>query len=109
MDKEDKLLEALLKSTSDCAEIKHSQERDIKEIDAVREQLELQGKNIAFLEASLKGLGESLDQERKLNRDRQLDFSKLLEDKIGTLYKGVSILTAIISLVISLIHNFFSK
>ena len=81
----------------------------MKEIDAVREKLELQGKNIAFLEASLKGLGESLDQERKLNRDRQLDFSKLLEDKIGTLYKGVSILTAIISLVISLIHNFFSK
>lgn len=109
MDKEDKLLEALLESTSNCAEIKHSQERDMKEIDVVREKLELQGKSIAFLEASLKGLGESLDQERKLNRDRQLDFSKLLEDKIGTLYKGVSILTAVISLVISLIHNFFSK
>lgn len=109
MDKEDKLLEALLESTSNCAEVKHSQERDMKEIYTVREKLELQGKNIAFLEASLKGLGESLDQERKLNRDRQLDFSKLLEDKIGTLYKGVSILTAVISLVISLIHNFFLR
>ena len=36
MDKEDKLLEALLKSTSDCAEIKHSQERDMKEVEQVK-------------------------------------------------------------------------
>ena len=106
---DEKVLEALLNATKGIAEINHYQERNVKELDSLRQKMEEQGMSIATLEASLKGLGDSLDSEKKLNRDRQLDASKLLDDKIDTLYKGVSILTATISIVISAIHGFLTK
>lgn len=106
---DEKVLEALLNATKGIAEINHYQERNVKELDNLRQKMEEQGMRIATLEASLKGLGDSLDSEKKLNRDRQLDASKLLDDKIDTLYKGVSILTATISIVISAIHGFLTK
>lgn len=104
---EEKLLEALLKASSDMAEFKHFQDRHLTEFDSLRNKVEESNRKIATLEASLKGLGDMLESERKLNRDRQLDASKLLDDKIGTIYKMVSVITTVISLVISLIHNAF--
>lgn len=104
---QEKVLEALLKATSDMAEFKHFQERHLHEFDTLRGKVENSNTKLATLEASLKGLGEMLESERKLNRDRQLDASKLLDDKIGTIYKMVSVITTVISLVISLIHNAF--
>ena len=104
---DEKLLEALLKATRDTAELKHFQERHVSEFDTLREKVEESNRKLATLEASLKGLGDMLESERKLNRDRQLDASKLLDDKVGTIYKMVSVITTVISLVISLIHNAF--
>ena len=106
---DEKILEALLKNAGSIAEISHFQQRHTQEFDTLRDKVDVNTRDIASLIAHLKGIGDSLENERKLNRDRQLDFSKLLDDKIGTLYKGVSVIATIISLFISFVHGFIMK
>ena len=100
---DDKVIEALLKYASEVAELKTLKERHIY----LRTRVDECANKLASLEASLKGLGDVLESERKLNRDRQVDISKLIDDKVSNIYKMVSVITTVISLIISLVHNAF--
>ena len=106
---DEKILDALMKNAGSIAEITHFQQRHTQEFDSLRQKVYENTKSMASMQAYLEGLSNTLESERKLNRDRQLDFSKLLDDKIETLYKWVSIIAAIISLFISFIHSFIVK
>lgn len=106
---DEKILEALMNNASKLAEVTHFQQRHTQEFDTLRDKVDENIKQLASLQAQLKGVSDTLESERKLNRDRQLDFSKLLDDKIETLYKWVSIIATIISLFISFIHSFIVK
>lgn len=106
---DEKILEALMNNASKLAEATHFQQRHTQEFDTLRDKVDENIKQLASLQAQLKGVSDTLESERKLNRDRQLDFSKLLDDKIETLYKWVSIIATIISLFISFIHSFIVK
>lgn len=106
---DEKLLETLLKVTEKFSAMEGQITRISHDLDVCREKIESNKSDIASLQTGQKSLGVSLDNERKLNRDRQVDNSKLLDDKIDTIYKGVSILTTVISLVISFLHGFFTK
>lgn len=106
---DEKILEALMKNAASLAEMEHFQKRHTQEFDTLRDKVDGNTKDLASLQAYLKGISDTLESERKLNRDRQLDFSKLLDDKIETLYKWVSIIATIISLFISFIHSFIVK
>lgn len=97
----------LLDSTTALAESKALQDRLSHDLDICNHKLDAQNVEIATLKANLKGLGDVLENERRLNRDRQVDGSKLLDDKVNTIYKMVSIIATTISLVISFAHNFF--
>lgn len=106
---EDKVLESLLKVTEKLTALEAQVTRASHDLEVCREKIETNKSDIASLTVGQKSLGVSLDNERKLNRDRQVDTSKLLDDKMDTIYKGVSILTTVISLVISFLHGFFTK
>lgn len=104
---DDKLLEALIDANRKLAEIENSYESSQQEIKRLREKIEEYGQQIAVLQNSFKNLGETIDGERKLNRDRQLDFSKLLDDKMDTIYRMASVIASVVSLAISILPNIF--
>lgn len=106
---DEKILEALMKNAGSLAEATHFQQRHTQEFDFLRNKVDENTKQLASLQAQLKGVSDTLESERKLNRDRQLDISKLIDDKIETLYKWVSIIATIISLFISFVHSFITK
>lgn len=103
----EKLLEALLDANRKMAEMGKMQEMILAEQKSNREKSEEHSRDIAVLQSSYKSLGETLDGEKKLNRDRQLDFSKLLDDKMDTIYRMASIIASVISLAISILPNIF--
>lgn len=104
---DEKLLELLMQASSKLAEVNQAQMNLAEDLRNTAEKLEKHGKEIAVLEVSLKGLDKGLEQEKKLNRDRQVDFSKLLDDKMETIYRMASIIAFIISLVCSILLGIF--
>lgn len=104
---DEKLLELLMQASSKLAEVNQAQMNLAEDLRNTAEKLEKHGKEIAVLEVSLKSLDKGLEQEKKLNRDRQVDFSKLLDDKMETIYRMASIIAFIISLVCSILLGIF--
>ena len=104
---DEKLLELLMQASSKLAEVNQAQMNLAEDLRNTAEKLEKHGKEIAVLEVSLKSLDKGLEHEKKLNRDRQVDFSKLLDDKMETIYRMASIIAFIISLVCSILLGIF--
>lgn len=103
----DETLETLLKANATITKGKLILERLTHELDTNNGKIEKLSIDLATLTATVRGLEDVVENERKLNRDRQVDTSKLLDDKINNIYKMVSVIATSISIVISLIHNFF--
>lgn len=100
---EKEILELLLDATSKLAEVNQAQKALAEDLKEKAEELEKYGKDIAVLEVSLKSVDRGLETEKKLNRDRQVDFSKLLDDKMENIYRMASIIAFIISLISSIL------
>ncbi len=99
---EDKILESLLESNRKMSEISNLRD-DFKE---QRHKVEKHSEEIAVLKSYTEGLWSALETEKKLNRDRQLDFSKLLDDKINTIFKIAFIVASVVSFIISFLLEF---
>ena len=100
---EKEILELLLDATSKLAEVNQAQKALAEDLKEKAKGLEKHGKDIAVLEVSLKSVDRGLETEKKLNRDRQVDFSKLLDDKMENIYRMASIIDFIISLISSIL------
>lgn len=100
---EKEILELLLDATSKLAEVNQAQKALAEDLKEKTKELEKHGKDIAVLEVSLKSVDRGLETEKKLNRDRQVDFSKLLDDKMENIYRMASIIAFIISLISSIL------
>jgi hypothetical protein len=100
---EKEILELLLDATSKLAEVNQAQKALAEDLKEKAKELEKHGKDIAVLEVSLKSVDRGLETEKKLNRDRQVDFSKLLDDKMENIYRMASIIAFIISLISSIL------
>lgn len=100
---EKEILELLLDATSKLAEVNQAQKALAEDLKEEAKELEKHNKDIAVLEVSLKSVDRGLETEKKLNRDRQVDFSKLLDDKMENIYRMASIIAFIISLISSIL------
>lgn len=100
---EKEILELLLQATSKLAEVNQAQKALADDLKEKTKELEKHGKEIAVLEVSLQSIDKGLETEKKLNRDRQIDLSKLLDDKMENIYRIASIIAFIISLISSIL------